>query len=184
MTNLREGAIVVSLVDALNTRGSFCGETHIQKASYFLKQLVAVPMESSFTFYLYGPYSFELHALLNELRAEDLLELESREMGATWRAGKRYGLLQERFAGNIQRFHDQISYVADKVANLNVFDLERYATALWVSRTRQDLSREKRAELIHTLKPRIEIGSARKALETVEVWEDEVRSRILLPMPA
>ena len=95
MTNLKEGAIIVSLIDALNRRGSFCGETHVQKGAYFLRELTGVPLQSPFTLYLYGPYSFRLHELLNQLWAEELVQLEPRAMGASWRPGERNHLLKE-----------------------------------------------------------------------------------------
>ena len=35
MNKLKRYAIVISMVEKLNKKGSWCGETHIQKAIYF-----------------------------------------------------------------------------------------------------------------------------------------------------
>ena len=37
-------AVTLSLMDALHQQGSWCGETHIQKALYFLQELAHVAM--------------------------------------------------------------------------------------------------------------------------------------------
>lgn len=176
MTNLREGAIVVSLIDALSQRGSFCGETHVQKGTYLLRELTGVPLESSFTLYLYGPYSFGLHALLNELRSEELIKLEPRAMGSTWRPGDRFELLKSRFPRTIDRARAQIEYVADKIAKLTVVELEPLATALWIARTKTGMSRSERANVLHKIKPHIDAAEARTSVDTVEAWEIEVRN--------
>ena len=175
MTNLREGAIIVSLIDALNQRGSFCGETHVQKGAYFLRELLNVPLESSFTLYLYGPYSFPLHHLLNELHAEQLVALEPREMGASWRPGERYALLRQSYPTTLKRFRRQVEFVADKIAKLRVVDLEPLATALYVNRTERRTSLERRVSALRKVKRHLDESTARNAFETIDEWEREVR---------
>jgi len=78
-----------------------------------------------FKLYLYGPYSFDLHRLLNELHAEDVVELKPRSMGATWKPGERYPLLKRRYPRTIEGHRRQIDFVADRVARLGVMELER-----------------------------------------------------------
>lgn len=175
MTNLREGAIIVSLIDALNQRGSFCGETHVQKGAYFLRELTGVPLESPFTLYLYGPYSFRLHELLNELRAEELLKLEPKPMGASWRPGDRYSLLERTFPTTLSKVRGPVRFVADRVAKLGVLELEPLATALYVERANPTLDREARARELRAIKKRLDEVTAKKAVETIESWQDEAR---------
>jgi hypothetical protein len=174
VTNLREGAIIVSLIDALNQRGSFCGETHVQKGAYFLRELTGVPLESPFTLYLYGPYSFSLHELLNQLRAEELVQLEPRAMGASWRPGERYHLLKKTFPTTLSRVQRQVEFVADKVARLGVVDLEPLATALYVTRAQPSQPRDERARALRAIKTRVDDAAARQAVDTIDAWLGEV----------
>jgi len=176
MTNLKEGAIIVSLIDALNQRGSFCGETHVQKGAYFLRELAGVPLESPFTLYLYGPYSFRLHELLNQLRAEELVKLEPKPMGASWRPGDRYALLRSTFPATLSKVERPVEFVADRVARLGVLELEPLATALYVTTTNGELSREERAQELRAIKTRLDEATARSAVETIDQWQVEARS--------
>jgi uncharacterized protein YwgA len=63
----------------LKERDSWCGETHIQKAVYFLQELLQVRLGFEFIMYKHGPYSFELTDELTTLRANRLLRLIPRE---------------------------------------------------------------------------------------------------------
>jgi hypothetical protein len=176
MTNLKEGAIIVSLIDALNQRGSFCGETHVQKGAYFLRELTGVPLESPFTLYLYGPYSFRLHELLNQLWAEELVKLEPQAMGASWRPGERYHLLKESFPTTLSQVQGQVAFVADRVARLGVVDLEPLATALFVTREHPSMTRDERARELRAIKTRVDDATARKAVDTIDAWQAEART--------
>ena len=44
MERLKRYAIVLSLIEQLRERGGWCGETHIQKTTYFLQNLLKVPL--------------------------------------------------------------------------------------------------------------------------------------------
>ena len=51
MNRLERATILVTLIEKLSMEGSWCGETHVQKATYFLQELMGVPLgfNSSFT---------------------------------------------------------------------------------------------------------------------------------------
>src|SRR5438093_5216592 len=76
MERLERDAILLSLLDSLKANGSWCGETHIQKATYFLQELVKVPLEFSFILYKHGPFSFDLSDELTAMRADSLLKIQ------------------------------------------------------------------------------------------------------------
>ena len=44
MNRLQRAAILLTLLDALRQRGSWCGETHLQKSVYFLEEMCGVPL--------------------------------------------------------------------------------------------------------------------------------------------
>ena len=74
MNRLPQAAIVTRLTGRLRDQGSWCGETHLQKAMYFLQELMEVPTGFEFILYMHGPFSFDLRAELTSLRADGLLE--------------------------------------------------------------------------------------------------------------
>ena len=51
MKKLQRDAVLLSLINEMKARGSWCGETHIQKATYFLQELLGVPMNFEFILY-------------------------------------------------------------------------------------------------------------------------------------
>jgi len=48
MDSLKRTAIILELIERMKEQGSWCGETHIQKCSYFLQEMMAVPMGFDF----------------------------------------------------------------------------------------------------------------------------------------
>ena len=78
LTGLRLRAVVTRLVEKMQDRDGWCGETHIQKTAYFLQGLVSVPLDYEFIIYKHGPYSFDLHDDLMAMRANKFLKAEAR----------------------------------------------------------------------------------------------------------
>jgi len=72
---LKRYAVVTLLVEKLNKHGSWCGETHIQKAMYFLKELFPEIVDYSFMLYKYGPFSFELRDDIGIMVTEGILDV-------------------------------------------------------------------------------------------------------------
>jgi hypothetical protein len=52
------------------------GETHMQKATFFLQELIKVPLGFEFLLYKHGPFSFDLRDELTFMRAQGFLRLE------------------------------------------------------------------------------------------------------------
>src|SRR3982074_3089967 len=75
MNEQTQAAILLSLIEHLKNLGSWCGETHVQKAAYFLQELMDVPLNFDFILYKYGPYSFGLSDELGAMRADSLIRL-------------------------------------------------------------------------------------------------------------
>lgn len=173
MSRIKEAALIGAMVEALNDRYSFCGETHIQKATYFLTELFDIPLPHQFELYLYGPYSFDLHADLNAMCADDFVRLVPRRLGASWIPGERYPMLRRHFRKTVESFTPQIEFVADRVARFDVKKLEAHATALLVARRDPDTSADARAAALRKIKPHVDPKNAREAVETVDIWARE-----------
>ena len=55
MERLQRAAILTELMDRLRANGSWCGETHVQKAVYFLQEILGVPTGFNTSFTSTGP---------------------------------------------------------------------------------------------------------------------------------
>jgi len=171
MKRLQRAALLVSLIETMKEKDSWCGETNIQKACYFLQKLTEVPLGYDFILYKYGPYSFELTDELTGLRADSILTLRIRDpqYGPCYAAGERGNLVKDRFPKTIRRFQDETDYVASKLGSKRVGELECLATALYVSLEKgRELSIEERASEITKLKPHIAQRFAEEAISSVD----------------
>jgi len=171
MKRLQRAAVLLSLIEAMKEHDSWCGETNIQKACYFLQELTRVPLGFEFILYKYGPYSFELTDELTALHADSILTLIVRDprYGPSYAPGKLADLVKARFPRNVEQFRERISFVAEKLGAKGVSDLERLATALHVSlKEMAKRGTKERATQITVLKPHIDKRAAEDAVREVD----------------
>ena len=172
MDRMNRAVILLTLVKKLRDGGSWCGETHIQKASYFLKEWQQVPFDFEFTLYKHGPYSFDIKNELSALQADALLMLEYKDesYGPSIACTAGAESLLQRFPNTIRKCSRQIDNVVDRFGTDGVRDLERMATALYVTRhsDSDSYSVEDRANQLHKLKPHISIGDAKAAVTEID----------------
>jgi uncharacterized protein YwgA len=170
MNETQKNVVLLSFIELMRAKGSWCGETHVQKGTYFFQELVGVPLEFAFILYKHGPYSFDLKDQIAALRADLLLTVVSRDpYGPSIILGENSPPLLERFPKTRERFHTQAEFVASHFASRRVAELERLATALFV--TRNDLpdgTPEARAARINKLKPHVSIEEAHDAVKEVD----------------
>ncbi len=166
-------AILLRQISLLRDKESWCGETHVQKACFFLQHLTKVPLDFDFILYRYGPFSFQLRDELTELRAVGYLDLVTRVQpyGPSLVLTARGEEVVERRSALIECFEEQMEFVAVRVGAKRVADLERLATALYLTPTDEPgVKLEERASELHRLKPHIPLQQARNAIETIDEW--------------
>jgi uncharacterized protein YwgA len=170
-------ALLLALVKAMDDQGSWCGETHLQKASYFLQDAANVPLELDFTLYKHGPYSFELHEVLGDMRARLLIDVKPQPApyGPSLKQGPSASILEKSFPRTLASYAPQIDFVAAKLSRHGAVDLERLATALYVLRNYHD--DEDKVQVIRRLKPHISTEQAAEALTEVESILQEIALR-------
>ena len=170
MKKLQRAAVLLSLVEAMRERGSWCGETNVQKAVYFLQELAGVPLGFDFVLYRYGPYSFELTDELTALLADSILRLEFRDprYGPSYGPGELRNLIANSFPKTVSRFRNRIDFVAERLGPRGVADLERLSTALFVHRKTPQASAKDKAARITTIKPHITQPDAEEAVKEVD----------------
>jgi hypothetical protein len=177
MDRLKRAAILTRLIQELRHNGSWCGETHVQKAAFFLQELMRVPLGLEFILYKHGPFSFDLRDELTGLRADGLVSLEPQ-----WPYGPRIALtggseyIQQVFSKTLGTYGVAISFIGEKLGDKDVSELERLATALYVTgRSEAGASVDRRAESLTKLKPHIPKENAAIAVATVDRINDEAR---------
>lgn len=179
MDRLKRGAILVQLIRELRENGSWCGETHLQKGTYLLQALTKVPLGLEFILYKHGPFSFDLRDELTGLRADEVLALQPQ-----WPYGPRIVLTEQSnyirrlYSRTLERYQNKISFVAEKLGGRDVADLERLATAYFISERLGGASIEERANELTKVKPHIPMELAKVAVQTVDRIAEEARYQV------
>lgn len=179
MERLQRAAIVLALVEKLRNSGDWCGETHIQKTTYFLQELLKVPLSFDFILYKHGPFSFDLSDEIFAMRADHILTLQPQPYpyGPSIISGEGSQALKDRFSKTLLKYEGQLEFITKKLSGKTVSDLERLATALFVT-FEQQANNQTRAKKINELKPHIPIEQALEAVETVNLIEKEAKTYI------
>jgi hypothetical protein len=177
MNQLAQEAVLVGLARRLQDRGSWSGETHLQKAAYLLHELGGVPFDFDFILYKHGPFSFELRDELGSMRADRLLEREIQPppYGPRILVTDRGRELEGRFARTMTRYGASLDWVAERLGDRGVVELERLATALWVTRELgESAGVDARAARLHQVKPHVGLVAAADAVREI----DEILSAV------
>ena len=180
MSNLEQSCLVLDLALALKANGSWAGETHVQKAGYFLNQLLQVPTGLHFILYKHGPFSFDLRELMTEMEANGFIKwIPQPPYGPSLGEGALSSTLKAKFAGLSDQFSTQIGFVARELGSRNVANLERVATALYVDA--EGYIGAARVGRILQLKPHVNSSLAEKAVEEFDEIRALARTEGLLP---
>jgi uncharacterized protein YwgA len=168
MLQVEQAGLVLALAEALRKHGSWAGETHVQKASYFLQVMLEVPLNVKFILYKHGPFSFDLRDMLSEMEAADMVKWEPRPIpyGPSVAPGANSARVVAMSMA-VRTFSSQIEFIAEKLASKKVTELERLATALYVSVDRRTPPAE-RPLRINELKPHVSVLEAEAAVNEMD----------------
>jgi hypothetical protein len=163
-------ALVVELAMRLRSEGSWCGETHLQKATFIIQDLTRSNLGYKFVLYKHGPYSFEFNAEINSMRAADILEFHFPREGygpsiAPTTFGER---IREANEENVREYVPVVSFIANWFAANDVRHLEKIATAYYVTKKNPRDPAFERAKKLSLLKPHVDIDSAEEAVRVVD----------------
>jgi hypothetical protein len=174
-------AVLALLNREMLQRGSWAGETHIQKAVFFLQELMGIELGFDFVLYRHGPFSFDLRDELSAMQADDLvsLVLRSEGYGPTFVPTEFSGVFLNRFPKTQEKFHRQIEFVSAELGPMRVAELERVATAFFITKRRRNRPIEDRARELVELKPHISLPDARLACKQVDGLIDRAEPLVL-----
>jgi len=175
MEMLQKAVVIAELVNKMKEHGSWCGETHVQKAVFLLQELVKVPTGFAFVLYKHGPFSFDLRDEITEWRVYDLFRWQTHRepYGPSLRTTANAETLQGRFRKTLTKYEKQVDFIAQAVGRRGVAELERLATALLITGRLPDSDAATRARRINELKPHVPVPLALKAVEEI----DEIAGR-------
>ena len=171
MNSLAQEAILIGLARRLNDHGSWSGETHIQKTAYLAGELLKIPFDFEFILYKHGPFSFELRDELDDMRVDGLLERvpQGPRYGPRLLVSFRGREFEERFQRIMERYAQALDWITEKISDRGVLELERLATALWVTRQLQrPASADERARELVKLKPHVSLEAAISNVEEID----------------
>ena len=169
MDRFEHSAILTTLIDKMRDVGSWCGETHIQKGTYFLQELFEVPLEFNFRLYKHGPFSFDLRDTLRTMRSDHFIDIDIQPYpyGPRIISTDLARIFRRQYDELIHAYRPRIDLVAERISDSKVADLERYATALYVTQ-HGITSDEERARDINRLKPHVPVPDAMEAVRFVD----------------
>ncbi len=170
MKRSQRAAVLTLLIREMLRRDSWCGETHIQKATFFLQELLGVDTGFEFILYRHGPFSFDLRDELSSMQADELLGLTVKRegYGPTYVPTSFSETYLERFPKTTARYIRQIEFISGELGNQGVAELERLATALFITNREEISSVEGRAQRLVELKSHISLPDARAACEQID----------------
>jgi uncharacterized protein YwgA len=167
MERLQRASVLLSLNEELRQAGSGAGETHMQKATYFLQELMNVPLGFDFVMYKHGPFSFDLRDELTSMRAQGFLNLEPQHpIGPALVTGDTGDLLKNEYKQTTAKYLPDIRFVSEKIGSKTVAALERTATALYV--TLNEPANSDRVRRMTTLKPQTPLQDLEAAVLEVD----------------
>jgi uncharacterized protein YwgA len=175
MSPSQRSAVLIKLIDRLRAKGSWCGETHVQKSTYFLQSLFISDLGFDFVLYKHGPYSFDLSDHLSDMKGSSLLNLEPQPYpyGPKLLAGDNADALLALYPKTLAKVSRDVDAVAEFVKAKGVSELEREATALFVTLEHPG-SRQHRAAQLRKYKPHVDEDGALRAIDTIDLLRSEL----------
>ncbi len=175
MDDRERTTVLVSLLGELRKRKGWGGETHVQKAAFFLERMLGVPLGVDFVMYRYGPFSFELSSELSSMVSDRVIKLVPQPpYGPQLDLDEGSYQLREQFNETVAPYAKAIEFVAEELGDLGVVDLEPLSTALFVTPIGENGpiadpgTVEERVNKIRQLKPHITAAKARWAVRRID----------------
>jgi len=178
MKPMARKALIAHLAKLLRTKGSWSGETHVQKSVYLSQELLSVPFDFEFILYKHGPFSFELRDELASMLADGILRQEPQPYpyGPSLVPGPLAELLETKFPKTLSKYEGPLKLVVNQIGDRKAGELERIATAYFVTRENPKAGINERVEALVSLKPHVSEDEALSAVRYVDRLSEYVRS--------
>jgi hypothetical protein len=173
-------ALIVETTKRLRGAGSWCGETHLQKALYILQDLSKVSLGYKFIIYKHGPYSFDLNSDLAAMRASNILKFTFPREGygpsiVATPFGDRVLEVNQACIRHLEPF---VEFLAEWFSGSDVRHLEKIATAYYVTQKNPRAPAVARAQKLNLLKPHVDVQAAEEAVRIVDEKREVARIKL------
>lgn len=170
MERLKKLALILELADKLREKGSWCGETHLQKTVYFLQEMAKVPTEYDYILYKHGPFSFDFRDEIYSLISDRMMKLTPQPypFGPSLETTEVSEKFRSKFKVTLKRYGCSINFLTEKLACEGVASLERLSTALYVFLKKPNEDQAVQAKTIVELKPHVSFEKALSAVQELE----------------
>lgn len=144
---------IVHLLQKAREIGVTPNRTQLHKISYFVQDSAEDEAPFKFVLHNYGPYSFELDQALQELTDSNDVDVayDSDGYGAFYRLAN--DELLDEVPGVSEETDRELGRWVDAFSRMQSWELELYATALYVLRERPDSSRSEHNQAVRNIKP-------------------------------
>jgi hypothetical protein len=173
-------ALIIDLIKKLQSKGSWCGETHLQKATFIVQDLAKSRFGYKFIMYKHGPYSFDLKNELDAMKASNIIDFvfPRQGYGASIKPTEFGERLYETNKPSIRAYQKACEFVAEWFSAQDVKYLEKVATAYFVTSRHAREPVSSRAKRLNMLKPHVDIASAEEAVRIVDEKRNQAKQRI------
>ena len=179
--NMDRWAVVARLVKNMRANEGWAGETHIQKALFFLQELLQVPSGYHFVLYKHGPYSFDLNDDLGMMLTNVILALEPRPpYGPSFGLGDIGDKVIQQRVQAVDQYSGQLEFIVDTLGTKDVRELERLGTALLLKKGLPSFDQMTLASKIVELKPHVPEDLAFDAVREVAKIEKDAKAKGLI----
>ena len=176
MNRLQKAALISEMLDRMIERGSWGGETHLQKCLFFLQSMRGVPTDYVFQLYKYGPFSFDLRDELVHLQAEGMVQLDPRSAsyGSSLKTSEASQTLRRYFPKTLDKYGRAIDLIADHFGKLNASELGKLATAYYFHLEDTDRSDEDVGKKVNAVKSYISVMEGAEAARRIRKIAESV----------
>lgn len=182
LNDIERRQLLCKLVGTMREKGSWCGETHIQKSVLFLQSFLGIPLGYRFVMYKHGPFSYDLRRELGQMLDGFIMDLKPNEgYGPSYLLGIR----GDTYAHQSEQFKDEIQFVCNNVSIKGTRELERFSTAYFVGLEEKSQAADpyRIAQQICDIKPHIDFNDAIVAVRNVEKLIDKAENDQLKVKP-
>lgn len=156
--------LIVELTSRMQASSRQFGKTVMQKMVYLLQAAYGVGCGYDFSFYTYGPYSFDLSRDLKIIEHHGGVEINfvnSGIWGYSIKPGDKSSHFREKAANTIRQHSLKLDAVIKEFGKYSAKELELRSTIIYVCReaeeNEQQQSRDDFIELVHNLKPNFDL---------------------------
>ena len=169
MERLKKATLISEMLNRMIDKGSWAGETHLQKCLFFLQEMREVPTGYVFQLYKYGPFSFDLRDEIVQLRGVGMISLFSRKYpyGSSLKVSELGQSLRKHFPKTLEKYTDDLDFVTKHFGDLNATELGKLATAYYFILQKENSSDEEIAKKINDVKSYISIPEGMEAAKKV-----------------